>query len=52
MALHDDSAYLGSLKAPLKERHDALLAALTYARFAALGLLALALLWAEWRHRR
>jgi hypothetical protein len=49
MGLHDDSAYLGSLKAPLKERHDTLLAALTYARFAALGLLALALLWAEWR---
>ncbi len=52
MGLFDDSPYLGSLKAPLLSRHGPLLAALTYTRFAALGLLALALLWAEWRSPR
>jgi hypothetical protein len=49
MGLVDTSPYLGSWREPLLERHDTFLAALTYARFAALGLLALALLWAEWR---
>jgi hypothetical protein len=52
MGLMDTSPYLGSWKEPLLARHDTLLAALSYARFAVLGLLALALLWAEWREVR
>jgi hypothetical protein len=44
MGLKDESPYLGSFRAPLDEWHDWLLSALTYARFTALGLLALALL--------
>jgi hypothetical protein len=52
MGLMDTSPYLGSWKESLLAHHDTLLAALSYARFAVLGLLALALLWAEWRHGR
>jgi hypothetical protein len=51
MGLLDASPYLGELRAPVREWHPRLLDALTYARFAILGALALVLLWAEWRRR-
>jgi hypothetical protein len=49
MGLDDTSPYLGGWKEELLARQDALLGALTYARFAALGLLAIALVWSELR---
>ncbi len=52
MGVFDDSPYLGSLKEPLWHWHHILLGALTFVRFGALGLLALALLRDERRQRR
>jgi len=49
---NDPRFFLGDLRAPLQEVQTTLLSVVVYVRFAALGLLAVALAWAEWRHGR